>query len=185
MSALQLAPSVIWMNAIELTDESGAMWHLCPDDISCYNNCLSLNNQNYKNFVQKLEKKDGISIIPEPSSCRIWLRMLSQLCPSQVYVVHILHEGFLSKRGRLNTAFRRRWFIMTSECQLLYYSRSEIPGQSKFKGCLNLMSVSSVDIHENGKDFVVRTSARDWVLRADSRRESESWKFAIDGIRNL
>ena len=170
------------MNTIEITDESGALWHLCPDDFSPFANCSNMNSNNYKNYIQKVEKKGNICIEPEPSSCRSWLHHLSQLCSSRAYAVHIVHEGFLSKRGRLNTAFRKRWFIMTSELVLLYYSRSEYPGQSKFKGALNLLDVLEVVINENGKDFVIHTSSRDWVLRAESKKESESWKRAIDRI---
>jgi hypothetical protein len=179
---VQLSPSTNLMNTLEITDESGALWHLCPDDFSLFGNYTNMNSNNYKNFVQKVEKRDNISVEPGPSSCRSWLRHLSQLCSSRAYAVHIVHEGFLSKRGRVNTAFRKRWFIMTSELVLLYYSRSEQAGQSKFKGALNLLDVLDVVINENGKDFVIHTSTRDWVLRAESKKEALSWKQAIDRI---
>jgi hypothetical protein len=179
-SIIQISPSTNLMNMLEITDEGGSIWHLCPDDFSVYSNCDNINNNTYKAYIKKLESKKFLSICPEPSPCRVWLHHLSLLCSSRAYTVHILHEGFLSKRGRLNTAFRKRWFIMTSEMVLLYYSRSEHAGQSKFKGALNVLDVLDVVINENGKDFVIHTSSRDWVLRADSEKEALFWKKSID-----
>lgn len=180
----QLAPSTNLMNTIEITDESGALWHLCPDDFSSFGNVSNINNRNFRNYLLKVEKSHSVSVEPGPSSCKKWLHFLSQLCSSRAYAVHILHEGFLSKRGRLNKAFRRRWFIMTSEMVLLYYSRSEQAGQSKFKGALNLMDVLEVVINEagDGKELIIRTSKRDWMLRAESKKEALTWKRAIDRI---
>jgi hypothetical protein len=34
--------------------------------------------------------------------------------------VGIVYEGYLAKRGLLNTAFRRRWFILNSKHQVIY-----------------------------------------------------------------
>lgn len=170
------------MNTIDLTDESGAVWHLCPDDVSMYSNCANLSSNNYKMHIKKLEREEAIEIIPEPSACKVWLHHLALLCSSRAYAVRILHEGFLSKRGRVNTAFRRRWFIMTSEMVLLYYSRSEYAGQSKFKGALNLLDVRDVVVHENGKDIAIHTSTRDWVLKAESEKEATAWQHVIERI---
>mmetsp|Transcript_13311 Transcript_13311/g.21802 ORF Transcript_13311/g.21802 Transcript_13311/m.21802 type:complete len:1154 (-) Transcript_13311:142-3603(-) len=175
----KISPSTNLMNMLEITDEGGAIWHLCPEDVSIFSNCANISSNNYKLHIRKLESKKYVSIVPEPSPCRIWLHHLSLLCSSRAYTVHILHEGFISKRGRLNTAFRRRWFIMTSEMVLLYYSRSETAGQSKFKGALNILDVLDVVINENGKDFVIHTSSRDWVVKADTEKEALSWKQAI------
>jgi hypothetical protein len=48
-------------------------------------------------------------------SCRKWLQLLADYSPRNVRVVVICHEGYLSKRGQLNTAFKKRWFVLDSE----------------------------------------------------------------------
>jgi len=43
--------------------------------------------------------------------------------------VRILQEGPLNKRGRFNTAFKRRWLVLTSQFKLLYFKEDN--GQNK------------------------------------------------------
>lgn len=180
-SVIKLAPSARVLNTIEISDESGAIWLLYPDDLTLADNTLNINNSGYKQFLSKMEKS-GACLEPNPSACKSWLYRLAWLSSARAYPVFIVHEGYLWKRGKLNTAFRKRWFTMTSELMLRYYSRNEGTGPSKLKGELNLMDVLDVTINSNGKDLVFHTSTRDWELKAESPREALSWKKVIDGI---
>lgn len=81
-------PSEAFLDMIELYDSSGCVWHLTPQ---------------------------GSYDHEATSGGRRWLELLANVFPSSVQTSLICHEGYLSKRGRFNTAFKRRWFVLTSE----------------------------------------------------------------------
>lgn len=68
-------------------------------------------------------RPEGMGEDETREACRQWLQLLSYQSPNTVYSVLICHEGYLSKRGRLNTAFKKRWFVLDSEqmvCRLIF-----------------------------------------------------------------
>lgn len=44
-----------------------------------------------------------------------WLKYIKKYLPHQCRFVQILRMGFLSKRGVVNTSFKKRWFVLTSD----------------------------------------------------------------------
>jgi hypothetical protein len=43
---------------------------------------------------------------------KIWLTSIASYCRGAITVENIVYKGQLSKRGKVNTAFKRRWFIL-------------------------------------------------------------------------
>ena len=41
----------------------------------------------------------------------------------------VLYEGFLMKRGTVNTSFKKRWFVLTNTPRLYYYERDIFKGK--------------------------------------------------------
>lgn len=85
---VQVLPSENYLNTIEIYDSGGCVWYLTPQGSYDYEST---------------------------SGAKYWLDLLSKHCSSSVQTVSICHEGYLGKRGQLNTSFKRRWFVLTSE----------------------------------------------------------------------
>lgn len=78
--------------------------------------------------------------------------------------VTILQEGPLSKRGKVNTGFKRRWFMLTSAGKMLYFKEDN--GQCK--GDISTVKIQSVS-STGARDFTVHTPDRTWVFAAESQ----------------
>lgn len=73
---------------INFKDNSGLRWQLRPD-------CL--------------ESADDRNIF------KYWLLELSRNCNSQATTERLIYKGQLSKRGKVNTAFKKRWFYLIAD----------------------------------------------------------------------
>jgi hypothetical protein len=81
-------PSASLLHTIEIHDSCDAVWYFRPGEVHP--------NQ-------------------ATSGAKYWLQLIAQHCSSRVHTALICHEGFLGKRGQLNTAYKRRWFVLDSE----------------------------------------------------------------------
>lgn len=92
-------------------------------------------------------------------------------------------EGFLMKRGFVNTAFQRRWFVLHS-CYLFfyrYYPNRDLRGYINCQGATVSVDAKYSDV--NPFSFVLHTphdaDHAKWVLQAASESEMQSWIAAI------
>ncbi|ESO12010.1 hypothetical protein HELRODRAFT_126496, partial [Helobdella robusta] len=87
--------------------------------------------------------------------------------------------GYLNKRGEVNKAFQRRWFVLTGNL-LFYYDKrfdSEPIGVIVLEGYM-------VEMLESSGRYVFElvfpgVSSRTYILAADSQEEMESWMKAL------
>jgi hypothetical protein len=96
--------------------------------------------------------------------CLIRWLLLSFCRISQANRVTILQEGPLSKRGKVNTGFKRRWFMLTSAGKMLYFKEDN--GQCK--GDISTVKIQSVS-STGARDFTIHTPERTWVFAAESQ----------------
>ena len=85
---MQLAPTSL--NCFNLYDERGLIWSFFPE---------------------------GVDEDDTKQLCKRWLDTLRENIPTGPYspgIICIVHQGYMAKRGLLNTAFRRRWFVLNS-----------------------------------------------------------------------
>ncbi|EGD73177.1 hypothetical protein PTSG_04890 [Salpingoeca rosetta] len=87
--------------------------------------------------------------------------------------------GYLLKRGKVNTAFKKRWFQI-EDGQLSYHKHSfEAPC-----GFIRLSDIKRVRLldKQSPPELLLETSARTFVLRSpsDSSSELQAWAAAID-----
>jgi hypothetical protein len=91
----------------------------------------------------------------------------------------IVHAGWLHKRGAVNTAFKRRWFVLRRNNELFWSVGAK---------ALPLRSIK-LGAHDT-EDFAVRhefalwTKARKFVLRADTAEEQAAWLAVLRSCRH-
>jgi len=105
--------------------------------------------------------------------------------------VRILLCGHLSKRGEVNTSYKRRWFVYTTDGKISYYQ------DTAWRGSISLDDLESVCFSSSdaskGKrvasgagdadsaklcaltEFVINTSKRIFYLMADSPEDASRW----------
>ena len=89
-----------------------------------------------------------------------------------------LKQGFLSKRGRFNTDWKRRYFVLTKSC-LIYYSSDQCDDAHK-KGEIPLPSGTKMLITaEADKRYASRieihSPSRTWLLAAPDEHQTRLW----------
>lgn len=88
-------------------------------------------------------------------------------------------SGWLWKRGKINTAFRRRYFLLQGS--ELFYFRNQTDSQPR--GVIKLANFR-LDRAEDEAPYSFRINTRDrvWTIRAEKEEELEAWMEAIDPI---
>jgi hypothetical protein len=94
-------------------------------------------------------------------------------------------NGYLMKRGKLNTAFKKRWFVL--EGREIKYSKE--PGTSEL-GTISLGGAQVLLTSENDEfELRIETLAgRTYILRGEApnpRSRLENWVRAIESALNL
>jgi len=92
-----------------------------------------------------------------------------------------VRSGFLLKKGVINQAYKKRWFVLTTK-SLMYFE--DQPGEKDApKGVIPLTVIARVDVKNasNRDYFNVVTPSRVFKLKAGSVPESEAWVAAISG----
>jgi hypothetical protein len=136
-------------------------------------------------IVQKSLQGFCLSMSPDDSEQDMtsrWLNQIHTVCKRHPVAQIIVKRGYLQKRGRLNTAFRWRWFELSSDLKLRYFKADPT---RLYKGQIDL---SLLDIHIDGKGvsrfekellLSMRQISRKWVLRDDNESDLETWRVAI------
>jgi len=98
---------------------------------------------------------------------------------------NVSKKGFLFKRGELNKAWKRRWFVLQGENLYYFVSTSDtIP-----VGSINILLCKIVDRKDpSSKDlkkfyFDIITPSRTYYIYAESIDIVEEWKSAINASR--
>eukprot|EP01083_Nonionella_stella_P218352 783071_1 len=71
---------------------------------------------------------------------------------------HILHEGYLSKKGKYNTSFQRRYFKLYDDRTIDYFKdSSQSSSRSKAKGTIHLTQIKRVELveYEDGHPKII------------------------------
>ena len=55
-----------------------------------------------------------------------------------------IHSGYLLKRGQLNRAWRKRWFVLLSNRKLLWYSKEEDTMSGSIKSAIKEVDLSTI-----------------------------------------
>lgn len=107
-------------------------------------------------------------------------RELTYLQAAQTKGVQIVKQGSVEKRGGVrNTAYKKRWFILTEEGTVLYFKASDSTAP------LGSFSIEKAKIeHHSRHDYklIVKTGERDWGLRFDSKEIRDDWEKAIADV---
>lgn len=101
------------------------------------------------------------------------------LCDFAVGKAHVDKEGFLNKRGEVNRAYQRRWFVLKGNL-LFYFDR---PSDREPVGVV-ILDNCSVSPIEADEDYAFQLSftgsgVRTYVLSASSQEEMEEWLLAL------
>lgn len=110
-----------------------------------------------------------------------WLDVLSRYCSVKHDVVRVLRGGWLSKRGLINTGFRRRWMTLDSAHMLRYYK----DGTGLLRGQICMRTVREIEWEEDSEYFNILTSDRDWQLCASSVAEAADWIAALRTAKDV
>lgn len=102
-----------------------------------------------------------------------------QIFPSSV------REGFLKKKGVVNTAWKKRYIVLLPH-QLAYYDEHPTSADAAPKGFIPLGSILKCEHHHHDqslKDFTfdVTTPTRIFRLQADSLADMDAWVASISG----
>lgn len=108
----------------------------------------------------------------------------------------IIHSGFMQKTGEYNSAYKRRFFILTSKQELHYYklnhdsdvvriaNKDFIKKQAKQfeRGVIRLQNFKSIDVRSTQNEFHLRSkvsTGRDFLFRCDQAVEMKKWILII------
>ena len=157
-NVIEISPSTLACSGIDIKDNSGLIWRMIPVGVDSYDSSISFQR---------------------------WLSYLRLYSSPESKHINILKSGSLSKRGKLNTNYRRRHFVMYSNHFFRYFKDSSIG--TVCKGCIDFRSVKSVEhVISEGlgwlspkkileKEIVLKTSSRIWAIRADSVEDANDW----------
>lgn len=89
-----------------------------------------------------------------------------------------IKEGLLYKRGKINTDWKQRLFILNGK-QLAYFKGSKhCPS-----GVIELKEVRQISQLQSSNMFTVETPSRIYEIRGDTTEISQAWIDAINNSR--
>jgi len=90
----------------------------------------------------------------------------------------VLKAGWLEKRGKINTAYKSRWIVLTPE-HLAYH-------KEKFQPPRGVIPLKNAKLAPNDKDgpesFQIQSESRVFYIRCSDRAVAEEWKAAISRV---
>lgn len=110
---------------------------------------------------------------------------LASLESRHLGLLRIVKTGYMEKRGKINTAFQKRWFILHDDKRLEYYTDNK----GELRGCISLLNAQASPLDKKHKDyspdersFAIVTPDRQFVLRTPSGQDSADWQNAIKDL---
>ncbi|GBG33776.1 Cytohesin-2 [Hondaea fermentalgiana] len=93
----------------------------------------------------------------------------------------LVRSGFMMKKGVVNQAYKRRWFVLTTK-SLMYFD-DQPSGTDVPKGVIPLVIVSQVNVKDAStrERINVVTPTRVYKLKTDSSTDADAWIAAISG----
>lgn len=150
-------------------------------------NAISINDRSQHGFCMQSTFDGGHELDPPMLTSR-WLHHISMLQNFSRSVKIILKRGYLQKRGRLNTAFRWRWFELSSDLKLRYFKDDN--GRA-YKGVIDLSmldaSMEDQGVTRSDLEIVLnmRKISRKWVLKGENEKEAEEWILVMRAVFQL
>lgn len=95
-----------------------------------------------------------------------------ETCNPETRVTRAVREGYLTKRGRLNFSFRRRFFVLTLKGQLRYYD------DRTYRGTILLSKLKRVEVRTERR-FDLVTRYRTYALMAATADDAAGWVTAL------
>jgi len=166
-SVRRIAPSEQCLHSIDVQDQTSCVWQISPE---------------------------GIDADDTREGSRRWINTLAALCLPSTSIVHIIKSGYLQKRGRVNKAFKLRWFVLCSDLRLHYYKEDQ---HGVLKGTIELTSdfgSPKLERHSAGeqqkqvvrfdKELVVTMQAtkRMYTLMAEDALQAEDWMNILNDL---
>lgn len=156
----KIGPADKVLFAIEMYDEHNNIWQLSPEGLD-------------ESDTQKLASR--------------WLNYLWSVCSSPTMVYTVIKRGYLQKRGKVNTAFKWRWFELGSDLKFRYFKD---PVSKIYKGQIDLVQLDSFSLDEKSivkqdKELVLYMNSsidRAWILRAENSEEASSWLKVLHSL---
>jgi hypothetical protein len=113
-----------------------------------------------------------------------WLQHISMMKNFDPQVKIIIKKGYLQKRGRLNTAFRWRWFELSSDMKLRYFKGDN---SRAYKGVIDLAFVDDQGVSRSDLELILhmRKINRTWILKGENEKEAEEWILVIRALFEL
>jgi len=162
-----LAPLTYDLRGFQLIDVTGTQhgnFSLVPDGMSDYDCMLSTIN---------------------------WIRYINPYCTPTSRTVGILRYGFLEKKGIINSAFRKRLFLLSSDGQMKYFKPESCAPQGKID-LEGIHKIEWLDPRQGSSLFskialqmqtqfrLTDQTARIWILSSPSKKDAKSWIDFID-----
>eukprot|EP01084_Bolivina_argentea_P247388 413882_1 len=82
-------------------------------------------------------------------------------------------DGYMHKKGRLNTTYQKRWFVLYSNNSLAYFQDSS-SAQATPLGEISLYSVTNIKEEQNNT-FNLITSKRTFTLKCNTKSDYNAW----------
>eukprot|EP00949_MAST-11_sp_MAST-11-sp1_P004228 g4228.t1 len=148
------------------TDEEHAFW------VSCLGNAAD---------IYGAEAKEAILADEEAKKAEEQERLQRK----EAMLKSIVKAGFLQKKGRVNTAYKQRYFCLSKDATLAYYATEDdatsddgeaigaIAARSINEMCCPASEITQVNT------FKIVTLTRELVVAAASKAEAKSWMDAI------
>eukprot|EP01094_Clydonella_sp_ATCC50884_P003414 TRINITY_DN12644_c0_g1_i1.p1 TRINITY_DN12644_c0_g1~~TRINITY_DN12644_c0_g1_i1.p1 ORF type:complete len:423 (+),score=143.97 TRINITY_DN12644_c0_g1_i1:147-1271(+) len=94
----------------------------------------------------------------------------------------VLKMAMLSKQGQYVKSWKRRFFVLRQDGQLLYYHENDAP---KPRGAIDLLQVNQFT--KGGEDSLpntigLRCDGRDWCVAFDSQKQMKEWVAVIKSM---
>lgn len=140
----------------------------------------------YNEVIHGLRQNELLSSISPNSSNR----SPNYYCKPKV--VLIIKQGWLQKRGRINTSYKNRFFVLTNDFKLRYFKDdTNHQNYSNYKGMIDL---TLTDYDESNrfnsivcfdKDIIInmkKRKGRVWTIRAESNVEGKEWVEVLNEL---
>eukprot|EP01083_Nonionella_stella_P098840 278041_1 len=104
----------------------------------------------------------------------------------------IVYEGWIDKRGELNTSWKNRYAVLFENCELFYYEANEDDIDRKTpKGVIHLLKIQDIRPNDdkgksaNGWGWEIQHKKRTYKLASPDEEERDLWIKLIQDTRDV
>ncbi|KAJ6239433.1 ras gtpase-activating protein [Anaeramoeba flamelloides] len=103
--------------------------------------------------------------------------------PDKVPFSPLYKTGYLDKLGKKNGKWKKRWFVINNQFDLVYYSSQNLKQKSKPLGCIPISSILGVlemtKVYEKGFTFCVIVEKKIYLMSGDTDQEMQDWIYTL------